>query len=325
MGFNNTCLACSKECSLQCSDCRVVHFCNRECQKSAWKHHKAFCKSVTNPAVSSHNKNTTDNDDDQRQTCVIIDGFGPCGANWDDTIKSREQLLLCGMDVIYINGTKGGSTLPVQVASLLLQSSSSKSPPPINALLFWGFGSGGDDVSDQKFYESSHFKAVVISWCANGGRFIVQGERTGMMGNWPMWFDKQWKDSDYYRTDHKCFAVSAGTGNDDMADADFTAANHHHWCKWYKESDGAVVSTYNVKACMLENVDPTEVLFGTTDDSQSYSLVPSMSGHRIEEGKTAVAFGKYGSGTVSFFGDVNHEHATIQIMTVIARGEATTV
>ena len=105
MGFSNTCLACSKECSLQCSDCRVVHFCNRECQKSAWKHHKAFCKSVTNPAVSSHHKNTDDNDD-QRQTCVIIDGFGPCGANWDDTIKSREQLLLCGMDVIYINGMK---------------------------------------------------------------------------------------------------------------------------------------------------------------------------------------------------------------------------
>jgi len=312
MGFNNTCLACSKECSLQCSYCRVVYFCDRECQKSAWKDHKAFCKSVKNPAVSSH-KNT--NDDAQRQTCVIIDGFGPCGPKWDDTLRSREQLLLCGMDVIYINGTKGGATLPAQVASLLLQSSSKTTPP--NALLFWGFGSGGDGVSDQKFYESSHFKAAVISWCANGGRFIVQGERTRMMGNWPMWFDKQWKDSDYYRTDHKCFAVSAAE-NDDMADV--TAA-HHHWCKWYKDSDGAVVTTYNVKACMLENVDPTEVLFGTTDDSQSYSLVPHMSGHKIEKGKTAVAFGKYGSGTVSFFGDVNHEHATIQIMTVIARGE----
>ena len=291
-----SCLSCSKECTLRCSNCKAVFFCNKECQKSAWKNHKAFCKSVTKPAIS-----TAASDDEPRQTCVIIDGFGPCGSGWNDMLKAKDQLLKIGINVIQIDGSKGGKSISRQVASLL------KSDNKPNAMIFFGFGSGGDG-SDENFFDSSKggiFQAALKSWCDAGGRFIVQGERTAYTGGWPKWFGLGWKDGSYYRTDHKCFAVGPDASS---------------WCQWYKSSKGAVKTTYNVKACMLTHVEPSDVLFGCVDDAQSYSVVPGFGGQEIEAGSTAIAFARYGSGTVSFFGDVNHEDDTIRIMSVIARG-----
>eukprot|EP00521_Asterionellopsis_glacialis_P016077 CAMPEP_0195293046 /NCGR_PEP_ID=MMETSP0707-20130614/11538_1 /TAXON_ID=33640 /ORGANISM="Asterionellopsis glacialis, Strain CCMP134" /LENGTH=241 /DNA_ID=CAMNT_0040353671 /DNA_START=193 /DNA_END=918 /DNA_ORIENTATION=+ len=236
------------------------------------------------------------------QTCVIVDGFGPCGSGWDDMIKARDRLLLSGMNVVHIDGGKGGPNRSLQVASLL---ESEKKP---NAIIFFGFGSGGDG-SDGYFYSphmGRYFRKALKSWCAAGGRFIVQGERIAYTGRWPSWFGKSWIDGDYFRTDHKCFAVGSDATN---------------WCEWYKNSQGAMLSTYNVKACMLKNVDPTEVLFGSVENARSYSLVEGFGGQEIGEGSTAVAFAQFESGTVSFFGDVNHEDKTIQIMAVIACGQ----
>ena len=281
------CLNCLKECNLKCSNCKVVYFCNRDCQKNAWKKHKAFCKSVSNPTNVGGS-----------QTCLIIDGFGPCGSGWDDMVNGRQVLLQRGMNVMHINGGKGGSSLPIQVASLL------KSPQKPQAMIFFGFGSGGDG-SDGHFYKLFDFQKAVTSWCQAGGRFIVQGERVESTGNWPQWFGKDWKNSSYYRTDHKCHANS----NDDQS-----------WCTWYSSKKGAVPSRYNVKACMLTNVEPQDVLFGAQEGARSYSLVPGFGGEEIDESNTAVAFARYGEGTVSYFGDVNHEQETLEIMSVIAMG-----
>jgi hypothetical protein len=289
----NVCLACSKDCTLRCANCKVVRFCGKDCQVEAWKHHKAFCKSVCNPAKSNSSSENKD------QTCVIIDGFGPCGSGWDDMVKARQRLLLDGMHVVHINGGKGGNSISLQVASLLL----SETKP--NALIFFGFGSGGDG-SDEKFFKETRFVEALKSWCDSGGRFIVQGERTKYTGSWPSWFGKKWKDGNYFRTDHKCFA----SGSDATS-----------WCTWYKDSPGAVLSRYNVKACMLQNVDTEDVLFGAVEGAKSYSLVPGFGGQDVGENQTAVAFSRFGNGTVSFFGDVNHEEATLKIMSVIARGQ----
>lgn len=78
---------------------------------------------------------------------------------------------------------------------------------------------------------------------------------------------------------------------------------------------------HNAKAVLLKNVDVEDVLFGTTEDSSTYSLVPQMRGHDVEEGQCAVAHGKYGDGSVSFFGDVNAEQETCRIMSIIAGTE----
>jgi len=65
---------------------------------------------------------------------------------------------------------------------------------------------------------------------------------------------------------------------------------------------------------MLTNVDPKDVLFGTVNDSATYSLVPHMRGKNIGEGHIAIALSQYGSGSVSFFGDMKHEDETLKIM-----------
>lgn len=72
---------------------------------------------------------------------------------------------------------------------------------------------------------------------------------------------------------------------------------------------------------MLKNVDPKDNLFGTSSESRSYSLVPMMAGQDIDEGLCAIAVGKCGEGSVSFFGDVNAEDDTCNIMSIIARGK----
>ena len=71
---------------------------------------------------------------------------------------------------------------------------------------------------------------------------------------------------------------------------------------------------------MLMNVAPEDNLFSTLDETKSYSLVPMMSGQDIEGGQSAIALGKCVDGSVSFFGDVNAEDETCDIMAVIARG-----
>mgnify|MGYP006931569430 CR=1 FL=1 len=46
-----------------------------------------------------------------------------------------------------------------------------------------------------------------------------------------------------------------------------------------------------------------------------------MTGRDIDEGQSTVSLGKYGEGSVSYFGDVNAEEKTCDIMAIIARGK----
>lgn len=159
-----------------------------------------------------------------------------------------------------------------------------------------------DMEAGREFAESMYFREKLIAWVERGGQLIVQGMITYQ---WPEWFDKTWESADYRRTTHECRARS----NDDV-----------HWCKWYHEAQGSITASINVKASMAKNVAAEDLLFSTTNSSVSYSNVPFMAGVEIEEGLAAVAFGKFGQGSVSFFGDVNAEDDTCTIMAVIARG-----
>ena len=38
-----SCRKCTKETSTQCSGCKIVYYCSKECQKSSWKKHKVDC------------------------------------------------------------------------------------------------------------------------------------------------------------------------------------------------------------------------------------------------------------------------------------------
>lgn len=41
---SGTCLACGKIATTKCSGCKIVYYCNRNCQKKDWKSHKPSCK-----------------------------------------------------------------------------------------------------------------------------------------------------------------------------------------------------------------------------------------------------------------------------------------
>lgn len=40
----NKCKVCMKKCSLRCSKCKSVQYCNVTCQKEDWKNHKGQCE-----------------------------------------------------------------------------------------------------------------------------------------------------------------------------------------------------------------------------------------------------------------------------------------
>ena len=42
--YDTWCVVCDKKnCTLRCSKCKSVYFCNKECQKKAWSVHKKHC------------------------------------------------------------------------------------------------------------------------------------------------------------------------------------------------------------------------------------------------------------------------------------------
>ena len=225
--------------------------------------------------------------------------MGPLGPNDFYTKGVQSSLESAGVPVATIDITRGDHVVD-QIASIL------KVGKDIKSLILLGMGSG-DSPYEDKFINNQDFRQELDTWVKAGGAFIVQGERTATSGgNWPSWFGKDWRDTEYRRTVHTCFAKSS---------------NDPHWCQWYRNGKGAVLDRISVKACMLDNVEPEDCLFGTTADSVSQSLVPFMAGDSIGEGLCAVAFARYGDGTVSFFGDVNAEADTVKIMAVVARGD----
>ena len=224
--------------------------------------------------------------------------MGPLGPGEFYAENVQNALQYAGVEVVTVNVLKG-STLPEQVGSILSE------VEQFSSCIVLGWGSGGCDI-ETEFGYSNVFRDKIVAWVNRGGRLIVQGERPQGYGNWPAWFGKSWESRDYFRTDYACNGKN---------DADI------HWCKWYHKAKGAITTQrYNAKTVMLSGVAPEDNLFSTSDESRSYSLVPMMSGRDIEGGQSAVALGKYGEGSISYFGDVNAEEETCDIMAIIARG-----
>lgn len=209
--------------------------------------------------------------------------MGPCGPGEYYAKDVQKALENAGVEVAVVNVLEG-SKVPEQVGSIL------SVVETFSSCIALGWGSGGGRTEHQ-FGNSNIFRDKIVSWVNRGGRFIVQGERPEGYGNWPAWFGKSWKSSDYYRTYLEC----NGKSDDDI-----------HWCKWYHKAKGyAAAGTYSAKAVYLSGVSPEDNLYSDCDD----------------EGQSAVAVGKYGAGSVSFFGDVNAEQKTCDIMAIIARGK----
>jgi hypothetical protein len=224
--------------------------------------------------------------------------------------RCREELLLAGVHVCVINEEDESDRIPQQVASLLAWNEGKEAT--FRSILILGLGSGGGDMDlAADFICSRPFRDASVSWVQKGGNLLVQGEQIAECGQWPTWFGKTWKDSGYCRTNLKCFAQPSAGSNGDIV----------HWCKWYHKASGAITKNISVKAVMLERVPADEILFGPDPDVGSRP--GSMSAYLRESADgemAAVALGKFGEGTVSFFGDVNHEDETVRTIAIVARG-----
>jgi hypothetical protein len=265
-------------------------FCNRECQRSLWKSHKALCTIVS--GVAAANPSAT-------PICLLVDGLGlcsPCSSGGNDEQKLRPKLERAGLVVATVDASES-SGIPAQIATLL-----DRSFPEVLIMMAWGAGRTPVAV---EFAKQQAFRESLVAWVQRGGRFLVLGELSRPIAAWPSWFDRPWKHGSYERTDHECFAAKP---------------DGPHWCDWYKSAPGAGIDRYNVKAVMLGNVDPSEALFASTDEPIIDDLDADMADQSVEEAKAAVVFAKHGAGTISFFGDVNFEDSTLDIMAVIARG-----
>jgi hypothetical protein len=291
--------------TLRCACCKVIFFCSRECQKQAWKAHKAFCKAVANPTQSTKASVST-----STSTCLIVDGMVQWGSESEsDYMKcSREELLFLGVHVCVINAGKG-RRIPEQVASLLAWNEGKEAT--FRSILIVGFGNLCRNMDLAEGFTVNPFREASVSWVQKGGNFLVQGEKIAEVGQWPAWFGKTWRDGADLGSSLTCFARPSADANGEIV----------HWCKWYHKASGAITKNISAKAFMLQDVPDDEILFGT--DPNVCARAGSMAElHRksIDQEMAAVAFGKCGEGTVSFFGDVNHEDETVRTIAIIARG-----
>ncbi|KAJ1489944.1 hypothetical protein T484DRAFT_1778506 [Baffinella frigidus] len=268
-----------------CKQCKVVGYCGEACQRRHWPAHKKLCKQLARPVAHS-----------MRQV-LLVTGLGPCGPEDFYTQGVRAALSAAGMHVVTCDATMGerggGAGMFEQVGMAIDR---------FAVLIVLGLGAADDDAD---FFSAARFKGRLVEWTRKGGTVLFQGERG--VENALRWFDKAWSksgfdkawsNSGYTRTDHACNA---------------RGLRPSHWCTWYNTAEGAVIETISVKACLLNNVPQEEQLFSTLHGAQTASHVPPMAGVPINAGE-------FGEGAVGFFGDVNAEECTTQIMAVLARG-----
>ena len=160
-------------------------------------------------------------------------------------------------------------------------------------------GFGAADIKAD-FFTSVSFRGNLVAFVRGGGTLLfAQGER--FVADAFAWFDKPWTQTQYFRTTH--------------------ALNAQHCCaSWYAAARHSVPPSFSVKACLLSNVAPAQILFGTGEGAvtQSHMPVQMFGRQQVPPGLCAVAFGPFGCGHVGFFGDVNAEGPTLQAIALLA-------
>ena len=154
-------------------------------------------------------------------------------------------------------------------------------------------------------FEEALGPALVQFASAGGALCFITGEGLQLCRVLKRIFNVPWEPSSYYRTTWTLDA-DAGDGGD------FASAE---------------VNSFSAKACSLAKVPPGERFYGTTPDSQTQSMVPTMHGRQVgerrdpesvlddEDHDVCVAVRHVGNGgAVAYFGDVNCESATVKLV-----------
>lgn len=127
-------------------------------------------------------------------------------------------------------------------------------------------------------------------------------------------FDTKWRISNYYRT-------SWGPCSENELNVNYSFGNGNYARR--------IIQPYSAKGVSLRNVPPNERCFGVTSESRTQSLVPIMNGQDVSKPDDptsaaveeldpdydiVVAMHDYGKGCVAYFGDVNCETTTVQLV-----------
>ena len=163
----------------------------------------------------------------------------------------------------------------------------------------------GSETMDEDWFSASdkQLKQALTSFTSSGHRLIFHGEGKKLVKIFKDWFGKPWNfTGDWYRrTTH------------DLQ----TAAQIPALIKL------TLPLKYNVKACMLSNVDATDRVYCTAEGAMVQSLVcmPGFNGTTLTSGLCPVALSSFGNGKLGFIGDVNGEHETVKVMIALGLSE----
>jgi hypothetical protein len=150
-------------------------------------------------------------------------------------------------------------------------------------------------------------------WTRTGGTLCVNGDRAApelLAALFPEVASAWRMSGDYYRRcDAVCVRSCAG-----VARALRRGRNTGSDCR------NLLPSCLNAKACMLSHVPRQHQLYAPPRDATAHSLVnaPGFQGTPIQRGMCAIAAAPFGDGRVVFFGDVNAESDTCDVVVHLA-------
>lgn len=150
------------------------------------------------------------------------------------------------------------------------------------------------------------FGSLLQAFAAAGGVVAFPSSEGLIVSTLKKLFDVEWKLGNYYRTTWgPCLNVNE-------RNIHFSFGNGNYARR--------IIMEYSAKAVTMKSVPYHERCFGVTDHSKTQSLVPFKDGQDVSAKpedpnyETVVAMHEYGKGVIAYFGDVNAEDQTIELV-----------
>ena len=290
---------------LRCQGCKA-RYCNAECQRAKWKEHKPLCLQSRGEDVPADvfeaaqrakaSRLAREEKSAVRQISRGVVGEGSHRTNGPPQGSSRVVLMCTGMGVIddmwaeAIGKSAEGSSdyRTVDVSTQEGCKSAARDmlrDDNLNAVILLGVGSAGPTAAEGPL-NSAELRGALKQFVAAGGTVVLQGEGVSLKTCLVEWFQQDWGGGSQGYERHEFRTVV------DVADGTWGSL-------WQRDAVwGISPKTDSVKAVTLPNVPQACRIFE----------------HAHQSGTCAAAAGRFGKGTVAFFGDVNVEEPTVFAM-----------
>jgi len=153
----------------------------------------------------------------------------------------------------------------------------------------------------------------VQDFCQNGGVVAFPSSESSLVCMLQYLFGVTWNRSEYFQT-----TWSPCSENLQLVNYSFGKGNFSR----------RLIQDYSTKGNTLRGVPPHERCFGVSSTSTTQSLVPTMNGRSVppevsaEDYDVVMAMHEYGKGIIAYFGDVNAEDKTIQLVAAFVQSRA---